>query len=252
MGGQTSPEAVEIAMRTINQPGAHSYLQTFGPIPGGLIELLGVPVADAPAVMNPTGEGLVAFVVIVTRRPLAIEEESRGLWQRIAIHLGAACRLADRAVAPQPEAVLDGTGKILRGGGARGDLRDAPKGAGRRARSHRPVPVPAVSAGRHRNRGACNAMSSIDAKTRPVKPPRKAGSSAPTDGGEDGHWESTLAVLRRRLASETAAARFLSALRASMSALTAAYDEYVDSLGELSGARSMAEREERMNGALES
>lgn len=68
-----------------------------------------------------------------------------------------------------------------------------------------------------------------------VPEPRKAmmffTSHVHTDGGEDGHWESTLAILRRHLTSETVAARFLATLRSSQSALTGAYDEYVEHVG---------------------
>lgn len=67
-----------------------------------------------------------------------------------------------------------------------------------------------------------------------VREPRKAmsffTSHVHTDGGDDGHWEMTLALVGRHLSSETDAARFLATMRASMSALTAAYDEYVDGL----------------------
>jgi hypothetical protein len=67
-----------------------------------------------------------------------------------------------------------------------------------------------------------------------VAEPRKAmvffTSHVHTDGGDDGHWESTLGILRRYLTSETEAARFLATLRASASALTGAYDEYVSDL----------------------
>lgn len=67
-----------------------------------------------------------------------------------------------------------------------------------------------------------------------VREPRKAmtffTSHVHTDGGDDGHWEMTLALVGRHLRTETDAARFLATLRSSMAALTAAYDEYVDDL----------------------
>ncbi|MET0556773.1 MAG: hypothetical protein ABW221_27280 [Vicinamibacteria bacterium] len=67
-----------------------------------------------------------------------------------------------------------------------------------------------------------------------VPEPRKAitffTSHVQTDGGDDGHWETTLALVGEHLRSEAHQARFLGALRASMAALTRAYDEYVDDL----------------------
>ncbi|MBX3273900.1 MAG: hypothetical protein KF729_26785 [Sandaracinaceae bacterium] len=65
-----------------------------------------------------------------------------------------------------------------------------------------------------------------------VSEPRRAmtffTSHVHTDGGDDGHWETTLGLLRAHLDAELVAARFLATLRSSMSALTGAYDEYVD------------------------
>ena len=82
-----------------------------------------------------------------------------------------------------------------------------------------------------------------------VREPRKAmsffTSHVNTDGGDDGHWQTTLSLVGRHLRTETDTARFLATLRASMSALTAAYDEYVDDLavfnwyGPATGARDL-------------
>jgi hypothetical protein len=67
-----------------------------------------------------------------------------------------------------------------------------------------------------------------------VRDPRKAmtffTSHVNTDGGDDGHWEMTLSLVGRHLRTETDAARFVSTMRSSMAALTAAYDEYVQDL----------------------
>lgn len=49
------------------------------------------------------------------------------------------------------------------------------------------------------------------------------------DGGDDGHWESTMALLTSHVNNDNAVAAFLANLRASMSALGTAYDEYVAS-----------------------
>jgi hypothetical protein len=67
-----------------------------------------------------------------------------------------------------------------------------------------------------------------------VPEPRKAitffTSHVQTDGGDDGHWETTLGLVGEHLRSEADLVRFLGGLRASMAALTRAYDEYVDDL----------------------
>jgi hypothetical protein len=67
-----------------------------------------------------------------------------------------------------------------------------------------------------------------------IREPRKAmsffTSHVNTDGGDDGHWEMTLSLVGAYLRTETETARFVATLRASMAALTAAYDEYVDDL----------------------
>jgi hypothetical protein len=67
-----------------------------------------------------------------------------------------------------------------------------------------------------------------------VPEPRKAitffTSHVQTDGGDDGHWETTLGLVRDHLRTEAHLAGFLGGLRASMAALTRAYDEYVDDL----------------------
>jgi hypothetical protein len=49
-----------------------------------------------------------------------------------------------------------------------------------------------------------------------------------TDGGDDGHWLRVTHTLEQHLHTEAALATFLGILRASTSALTAAYDEFVD------------------------
>lgn len=68
-----------------------------------------------------------------------------------------------------------------------------------------------------------------------VEEPRKAmaffTSHVHTDGGDDGHWEMVLGVVRKRLRSEDDVRAFLGILRASTQALTRAYDEFVDDVG---------------------
>lgn len=78
-----------------------------------------------------------------------------------------------------------------------------------------------------------------------VREPRKAmtffTSHVHTDGGDDGHWETGLSMLGAYLTYEPALARFLGLLRASMSALTGAYDEYVDRLPTLGPRERLAQ-----------
>lgn len=67
-----------------------------------------------------------------------------------------------------------------------------------------------------------------------VEDPRRAmtflSSHVHTDGGEDGHWEMVLRVIREHLRSEDDVRRFLATFRASARALTIAYDEFVEDL----------------------
>jgi len=74
-----------------------------------------------------------------------------------------------------------------------------------------------------------------------VPDPRKAitffTSHVQTDGGDDGHWETTLGLVAEHLRTEADLARFMGGLRASMAALTRAYDEYVDDLAVFSRVR---------------
>lgn len=67
-----------------------------------------------------------------------------------------------------------------------------------------------------------------------IQEPRRAmtflTSHVHTDGGEDGHWEMVLRVIREHLRSEDDVRRFLGTLRASTGALTIAYDEFVEDL----------------------
>lgn len=50
------------------------------------------------------------------------------------------------------------------------------------------------------------------------------------DGGDDGHWNATLAVLTRLLRDDTTQQRFLAALHLAADAFTASYDAYADYL----------------------
>ena len=77
-----------------------------------------------------------------------------------------------------------------------------------------------------------------------VPDPRRAitffTSHVQTDGGDDGHWETTLGLVAEHLRTEAHLARFMGGLRASMAALTRAYDEYVDDLAVFSRATGVA------------
>jgi hypothetical protein len=50
------------------------------------------------------------------------------------------------------------------------------------------------------------------------------------DGGDDGHWETTMAMLAQHLRSETALARFLSMLRVTTDAMLRCYDSWIDEM----------------------
>lgn len=65
-----------------------------------------------------------------------------------------------------------------------------------------------------------------------VRDPRKAmmffSSHVSTDGGDDGHWQLVMDLVRKRLVDDTVARRFLATFRAVTRSLTAMYDEMVD------------------------
>jgi DNA-binding CsgD family transcriptional regulator len=69
-----------------------------------------------------------------THQPLPIDADTRALWERVALHLAAACRLAGRAADPEAddvEAIVDPGGRVrhargvAEGARARQLLRDA-------------------------------------------------------------------------------------------------------------------------------
>ncbi|PCC70395.1 hypothetical protein SAMN02745121_07937 [Nannocystis exedens] len=64
----------------------------------------------------------------------------------------------------------------------------------------------------------------------PARATRFLVSHAREDGGDDGHWSATLAVLARLLRDDTTQQRFLAALHLAADAFTASYDAYADYL----------------------
>ncbi len=129
-----SPARVRQGLLAMQQPGAHSFVETFGGMVQPALEHFDHPIGDSPAVIVPTGGSLVAVVATLTSRPISISPEERALWERIAVHLGAACRLSVRPAdpaAPDVEAVLDPAGTVLeargraKAQGSRERLRDA-------------------------------------------------------------------------------------------------------------------------------
>ena len=94
-------------------------------------------------------------------------------------------------------------------------------------------PLAAEGVASHQTPAFLEALEDVIASWQ-VREPKKAmsffTSHVHTDGGDDGHWEMTLSLVGRFLRTETDTARFLATMRASMAALTAAYDEYVDDL----------------------
>jgi hypothetical protein len=67
-----------------------------------------------------------------------------------------------------------------------------------------------------------------------VNEPKKAmsffRSHVNTDGGDDGHWERVVQRVAQHLTTERRLVAFLGVLRGSTSALTAAYDGFVDDI----------------------
>jgi hypothetical protein len=50
------------------------------------------------------------------------------------------------------------------------------------------------------------------------------------DGGDDGHWETTMTMLAEHLCNETALARFLGLLRVTTDAMLRCYDSWIDDI----------------------
>jgi DNA-binding NarL/FixJ family response regulator len=146
-----SRDLAQRVMVGMQQPGVHGLLETFGERVFAM-ERFGERIADAPAIVIPTGEHGTAVVVAFTHKPLCIVREHRLLWEAICLHFGAACRLSDRpagAGAPGVEAVFDAGGNVLDCRGpaqrpaARALLRDAvrrrDRARTRRSRSRSPA-----------------------------------------------------------------------------------------------------------------
>lgn len=113
-----TPEQRARGWRALQQPGAHGFLDTFGEISQearaeqqGWDEFI-----DSPAVVIPTGEHVVALACSYIQRRFELSDEQQQLWERVSIHLGAACRLSTReasAEASDVEAVLDLSGRVV-------------------------------------------------------------------------------------------------------------------------------------------
>lgn len=113
-----SPAQLERVRLVMQQPGAHGFIETFGEITADAREPLAhaSTIADSPAIVIPTGEHVVAIVATLTRRVAAFSRADRKLWERLSIHLGAACRLSGRGATPEAddvEAVIQTNGRIV-------------------------------------------------------------------------------------------------------------------------------------------
>jgi DNA-binding NarL/FixJ family response regulator len=130
----TSVEMMQRTLLAIGAPGVHTLVETIGGVMPVTHELLPMALSDSPAVMIPTGDGRVGVVATITHQPQPIDVETHALWERVALHLAAACRLAGRAADPEAddvEAVVDPGGRVRHARGAaqsaraREQLRDA-------------------------------------------------------------------------------------------------------------------------------
>lgn len=115
---QMTPAQLDRARIALQQPGVHGFVETLGDITAQAREPLGSAstIADSPAVVIPTGEHVVAIVATLSRRIATYTRADRRLWERLSIHLGAACRLAGRAATPDAddvEAVVDTNGRVV-------------------------------------------------------------------------------------------------------------------------------------------
>lgn len=126
--GYLTPEQRRRGLLATQRPGVHGFVETFGATIPRAMEHLDDYFQESLAVIIPTGGDVVAIATTMTRRRFELEPEVRALWERIAIHLGAACRLATRPATldgPDVEAVLDWSGAVVDANSALGaDARD--------------------------------------------------------------------------------------------------------------------------------
>jgi DNA-binding NarL/FixJ family response regulator len=126
---QIPAEHMRHGVLAVQQPGVHGFVETFGSLAPAAHEQL-QQIRDSPAIVIPTEAHTVAIVAAYTHAPLTMPRELRALWQHLAIHLGAACRLSGRAAdleAPDIDAIVDARGRVIdaRGAAAAGAARVA-------------------------------------------------------------------------------------------------------------------------------
>lgn len=110
------PELVDHAIRFTQRPGAYGMAEALGRVPDAGLAKIGHVYCDSVAVMVPTGQHQTAVITTLRRDRVSIDADTIALWERIAIHLGAAGRLSGSALHPEAdevEAVLAPNGKLL-------------------------------------------------------------------------------------------------------------------------------------------
>lgn len=122
------PEQHDNLRLVMQQPGAHGFVETLGDITAQAREPLAHAdaIVDSPAIVIPTGEHVVAIVATLSTRIASFTRQDRKLWERLSIHLGAACRLSGRAANPEAEdveAVIDPSGRVIDARGVATDTR---------------------------------------------------------------------------------------------------------------------------------
>lgn len=122
VGTSEQLERVALAVRT---PGMVTMVETIGHVVEPAVEASGFAARDSPAVMAPTASGTTAVFASLTTAPYAVTDEERDVWQRIGLHLAAACRLVGRPVnteADDVEVVLSEFGDVLHVRDSDGDV----------------------------------------------------------------------------------------------------------------------------------
>ncbi|MCA9597453.1 MAG: hypothetical protein KC776_29270 [Myxococcales bacterium] len=119
-GAMPADQRQQVA-RIVAAPGVASVVELLGTLPDGLSKDWPVVVRDCHGVFIPLGDGRTVWLSNVCGSSSGIDRGAKRLWQRLAIHLGAGCRLVgrpDSAEAPDVEAVLAAGGGVVHATGA--------------------------------------------------------------------------------------------------------------------------------------
>jgi DNA-binding CsgD family transcriptional regulator len=109
------PEQVERVMRAARTPGLYTITEALGELPVNPLHDR-ITLVDSPGVVVHTADGPPAVIAGYVSDPFPIDSSLRALWRRIAVHLGAGCRLSGRPSstdAQDVESVVSPDGRVL-------------------------------------------------------------------------------------------------------------------------------------------